>query len=44
MNHVYNERSQVSHFYDYLGGESGTVDWTKFEKSSEDPSAPSGVV
>ena len=35
-------RGQVSHFYDYLGGESGTVDWTKFAKSSED--APSGVV
>ena len=37
-------RGQVSHFYDYLGGDSGTVDWTKFAKSSEDLSAPSGIV
>ena len=37
-------RGLVSHFYDYLGGDSGAVDWTKFTKASEDPAATSGIV
>lgn len=35
---------QVSHFYDYLGGDTGPVDWSKFGKNPSDPNAPSGIV
>lgn len=33
----------VNHFFEFLGGDKGTVDWTKFEEPKEDITAHSGT-